>query len=280
MGRRLDITAEVSARTSFNIVCATGLFAEKYGATPYWMNRFSMLRMLDREGDYVRYLADLFMHEIVNGVGPDHIRCGIIKVASAESITDYEMATLRAAAIASIETGVPITTHSDDGLLGREQQRILTELGVPAHRIIIGHSCNTNDRVYHRHIVDHGSYIGFDRFGFKPINSDEARIEALIEIINTDACKQAVISNDTCLCWRDSFLPAAMGDLFRQQWTSWDPIPSRPSVHPFVVTDRILPELRRRGVTEAQINMMLIDNPRGFFLEASQDKSGRLDLPS
>ena len=47
-------------------------------------------------------------------------------------MTDHERSVLRAAAMASIETGAPITTHTDEGQLGDEQQRLLTEFGVPA----------------------------------------------------------------------------------------------------------------------------------------------------
>ena len=47
-------------------------------------------------------------------------------------ITDYEKMVLRAAAKASLETGAPITTHTDRGTMGPDQQQYLTEQGVPA----------------------------------------------------------------------------------------------------------------------------------------------------
>ena len=112
MGRRLDLVAEMSAQSGINIICATGLFAEHYGATPYWKVKFDYLRSIGHEADYVSYVTDLFINEIENGAGPDKLRCGIIKVASGTMITDYEMATLKAAARASAETNIPITTHS------------------------------------------------------------------------------------------------------------------------------------------------------------------------
>ena len=59
-----------------------------------------------------------------------------------------------AAAKASAATGAPITTHTDNGTVGDVQQRLLTDEGVSAHRIVIGHSCGTSDHDYHMKIYD------------------------------------------------------------------------------------------------------------------------------
>lgn len=258
MGRDLELSAELSARTGLNIVCATGVFNEQYGATQYWNHKRGHLMRLGRLEDFHRYLADVFINEIENGAGPEKIRCGIIKVASgSKQITEYERDVLKAAALASNDTGCPITTHSDDGHLGADQQAVLTAFGVPPHRIVIGHSCNTNDHAYHRHVVEHGSYIGFDRFGFQVANTDENRMDALAALLRTGALESIVISNDACFCWAQNMEPAALREHREDERTaSWNPLR---------VTDYIIPELKKRGVTETELETLMVDNPRRYF---------------
>ncbi len=257
MGRRLDLVAEISARTGVNIVCATGLFAEDYAGTPYWRGKWQYLCAIGREDEYLRYLADVFVNEIANGVGPDRIRCGIIKVASGTRITDFEMATLKAAAMASVETGAPVTTHSDDGLLGEEQQRVLLSLGVAPNKIVIGHSCNSTEHRYHRAVVENGSFIAFDRFGYTVAQSDENRITSLLALLETGALAQVMVSNDGVCNWRDTMQPPSWGAFFRkQEEDGWS------SLH---FHDSVLPELKRRGLGDDVIDTILITNPRRLF---------------
>jgi len=181
IGRDVELAAEVASKTGFQIICATGLYHEHMGGSGYWDFRGTF-------GKGAAEIAELFITELTKGVGDTGIKAGIIKVASTEGrITDYERTVLEAAAMASIETGAPINTHTDGGTMGDEQQRILTNLGVPANRIIIGHSCGTTDTAYHMKIAGGGSYLGFDRFGLDPITPDSQRIDALVV---SPACKQ------------------------------------------------------------------------------------------
>ena len=257
MGRRLDLVAEMSARSGMNIICATGLFAERYGATIYWKGKFDYLRAIGQEDSYVRYLADVFVNEIENGVGSDKIRCGIIKVASTTAITEYEMATLKAAALAAVETDTPVTTHSDDGLLGEEQQRVLLSLGVSARKIIIGHSCNTTEHRYHRCVVDNGSFIAFDRFGYTVAQSDDNRIHSMLSLIDSGGLDHVLVSNDGVCNLRDTMQPPAWREFYAQQERDgWN------SLH---FHDKILPELRRRGLSEDILDTILVTNPRRVF---------------
>jgi phosphotriesterase-related protein len=257
MGRRIDLVAEIAARTRFNIIAATGLFAEAYAGTAYWKSKWQYQCAVAAEDDYIRYVADVFVNEIVNGVGPDRIRCGIIKVASHTEISPYEMATLKAAAQAQRETGVPITTHSDDGILGAQQQRVLLELGVPTNKIIIGHSCNTSSHGYHRSVVDNGSFIAFDRFGYAMANSDENRIVSLLQLLEAGGLSQILVSNDGVCTSRDTMQPQAWGDFMRKQVEDgW---------HSLHFHDAVLPELERRGVGGDIIRAVMVDNPRRLF---------------
>jgi phosphotriesterase-related protein len=249
LGRDVTLAAEVAQRTGFNIVCATGLYKEDDGGAPYWHFR-------SRFGSIVEPLAEMFIRELNVGVGATGIKAGIIKVGSGPSgITDHERKVLQAAAIASKETGAPILTHTDEGRFGDEQQAILVGLGVPAHRILVGHSCGTTDHDYHLKIVGAGSYLGFDRFGINTIQPDAKRIEALMALLKKQHEKQLFVSHDSVWCWRGEPFPPEI--IKRIDYSVY--------ANPTHLHRNIFPKLLEQGATQRQIDTMLIDNPRRFF---------------
>jgi phosphotriesterase-related protein len=254
MGRDPDLMAEVAAKAGFNIICATGLFSERLGNSSYWRSKLARTSA----DALAPYMAEIFIRDLTDGIGRTGVRAGIIKVATgAGEITAYERLVFKAAAMASLATGAPVTTHTQDGKLGDLQQEILTGHGVAPNRIIIGHSCSSSDHGYHMHICRHGSYLGFDQFGIQvgaSTQSDEARIAALIRLIGAGAGGQVVVSNDSPFCWRGSALPRpAYADELAK------------TSHPLRFTGTIAPKLRELGVDDADITRLLVDNPRRYF---------------
>ncbi len=248
LGRDVEFAARVAQKTNFQIICATGLYKQSEGAFPYWHFRSNF-------GPQVDAMAELFIRELTDGIGETGIRAGIIKVATGPGeITEYERTILDAAAKASLETGAPITTHTDSGTMGDEQQRILTEAGVPAHRIIIGHSCGTDDHDYHMKIAHGGSYMGFDRFGLDMVFPDEKRVASLVALIKAGAGDRIVVSHDSVWCWRgEPFPPEVLAKL------------GEDTFNPTFFSRKIVPQLLEAGVTQKQIDDLWIENPRRFF---------------
>jgi phosphotriesterase-related protein len=249
LGRDVVFSAEVATRTGFNIVCATGLYKQEEGGAAYWHFRSNF-------GPVVEAMAELFIHELTVGIGDSGIKAGIIKIATGKDlITEYEHSVIQAAAIAALETGAPITTHTEEGTMGDEQQRLLLDAGVPAHKIIIGHSCGSSDHDYHMGILEQGSYLGFDRFGLDIVHPDEERVKSLLALLQKQREQQLVVSHDTVWCWRGEPIPsqvlAEVGDSVVFSPTHFH--------------DTIIPRLLGAGVTQAQIDTMLVENPRRFF---------------
>ena len=250
LGRDVGFMAEVAARTGLQIICATGLYKEDEGGAAYWKFRGNF-------GGNAASIAELFIHELTKGIGDTDIKAGIIKVATGHgAISAYERMILEAAAMASRETGAPITTHTDAGLLGDEQQEILTSLGVPAHRIVIGHSCGSADHAYHMKILAGGSYLGFDRFGILVLQDDEVRVRSLLKLLAAGKEKQIVVSHDSVWCWRGEPIPDEDDPRLAELMAIWTPS------HFF---ERIVPRLKAGGATDSQITTMLEENPRRFF---------------
>ncbi|MDG2004599.1 MAG: hypothetical protein P8J20_14855 [Novosphingobium sp.] len=247
LGRDVELMADVSARTGFNIICATGLYTGELGATAYWRLREQM------NSDAAQYIAEGYIKEITQGVGETGIKAGMIKLSTGNApLSDYDAILIEAAGHASLATGVPIITHTE-AVLGDVQQERLTAMGVPAHRIVVGHSCGCDDFEYHMKIATGGSYLGFDRFGLDMVVPDATRVASLAKVIGAGAGDRVVVSHDTVWCWLGSFISEEMHEQLGI------------NTNPLHFTNVIMPQLLEAGVTQAQIDAMLVDNPRRYF---------------
>ncbi len=244
IGRDIVFMADVADASGVNVIGATGLYKEDLGNTAYFKQRS------------VDEIAGLYIAEITEGVGETGIKAGIIKCATGkDQISAYEKKCLRAAARASKKTGVPITTHTEEGTMGREQLDIFVEEGVDLAHVIIGHSCGSSDLRYHTDMLDRGCYLGFDRFGLDFVQPDRLRLAALIGLAGIGFEKQLVLSHDSVACWKGMGMPE-MDAKTREGIKNWNP------THIF---KNIIPALKEAGVGEKKINAMMVDNPRRFF---------------
>lgn len=257
LGRDVELYGEVAARTGFNILFATGIYNEHFGG-PYW--RFK----LGWNSDGVERLADMYIDEITQGVGPSRLKPAVIKLAiGPDPDSAFENKAIRAAAMASCATGTPILTHTD-GVGGPALLEKLKALGVPAQRIIIGHSCGSADRNYHRDIVNGGAYIGFDRFGLEMIQRDEVRVECMHALLQEGFASQLIVSHDCGFCQRGQVVPDT--DLHN---------------NPMHFSRNIAPMLHARGVAQSLIDSILRDNPRRYFEGEVPERSepGQMQTP-
>ena len=252
LGRDAGMMKEISERSGMNVICTTGFYFEEMGLPPYWRART------------VDEIAELYIREITHGIGTTGVKAGAIKVATgAPDITAQEKKFLAAACIAQKATGVPIITHTQDGVGGPEQQALFAEGGVPAHRCLIGHCCGNPDPAYHRRVVDGGSYIGFDRIGILRLQPDEVRADNLAALVKSGHMAQIMMSQDRHCGW--------LGKLARQvspeEQARMDGLRAEgkwPPPYTYMFTD-FLPMLHARGVNQAEIASILEDNPRRFF---------------
>ncbi len=245
LARDVEFMAEVAQAARVQIICATGLYKEDQGAAPYFKFRAQF-------SDATSEMAESFIKELTEGIGSTGIKAGILKVATqAHKISPYETMVLRAAARASKAAGTPITTHTEEGTMGREQLDIFASEGVDLKRVVIGHSCGSADLRYHVDMLDRGCTLGFDRFGLDILQPDRLRKAALIGLLGIGFHKQIVLSHDSVWCWRGR--PMAL------------PAEIVPNWNPTHVFKNIVPALREAGVAKEKIDALLIDNPRRVF---------------
>jgi phosphotriesterase-related protein len=236
LGRDVAFVAEVAQRSGMQVIVATGM----WWRPPQWFDRAP-----------VEAVTELFIKDISEGIAGTGIRAGIIKVATDEpGVTPAIATVLRAAARAQRATGVPISTHAHAALKrGLEQQAIFREEGVDLSRVVIGHSGDTEDTAYLKELIGAGSTIGMDRFGIDALLDTPRRVATIARLCADGLAGAMVLSHDTN-CHSD--FPAIM----RERFPNWR------FTH---IPDDVLPMLRDAGVSQAQIDQMLVANPRAIF---------------
>jgi phosphotriesterase-related protein len=250
LGRDVTFMAEVAQRSGMRIVCTTGAYKENEGLT----YTFGALP--------VDEIAAIYVKELTEGIGSTGIRAGLIKVATgAPEISEYERKLLTAAGRAAREVGCPVITHTDHATGGLEQIAILTGEGVPAHRILVGHSDGRDDHEYHRSLADRGAYVGFDRFGIETFISDEKRIESVTKMVRAGYARSVCLSHDsTCAGWLGR--PVFGGRMVVTPEQIAMALPNWDATHLF---KRIIPVLRERGITEQDLDTIFVENPQRYF---------------
>ena len=247
LGRYIPRIQRVAARTDLRIVAATGVYT--YGDVPMYFHFTGPGTALGGPEPMI----DMFVRDITEGIAGTGVKAAILKCATDEKgMTPDVERVLRAVAQAHRATGVPITTHTHaHSRRGLEQQRIFAEEGVDLTRVIIGHSGDTTDLDYLEELIAAGSYLGMDRFGLDNILSFADRVDTVARMCERGHADKMVLAHDAS-CYID--------------WLPEDALPVvLPNWHYLHIHNDVLPALRQRGVTEEQINTMLVDNPRAIF---------------
>ena len=192
-------------------------------------------------------LADELVAECVDGVGETGIRPGIIGEIGTDKpwLSPGEERVHRAAARASLRTGMAITTHAVLSPVGLHQLRIFEEERADLSRVVIGHADSYPVLEHYLELIRRGANVEFDFLGmsFTPAERHgEGRIVELVcELLSRGHAERILLSQDVC---HDSQLTRYEGNGY---------------VH---LTTSFLPRLRAAGVSEPEIETMTVANPR------------------
>ncbi len=250
LGRYIPRIQRVNEAVDINIIAATGLYT--YNEIPHYFHFRGPGLLFDQP----ELLTEMFIHDIEVGIGETGVKAGILKCATDEpGVTGGVERVLRAVAQAHRATGVPISTHTHAHTRrGLEQQDIFDQEGVDPTQVVIGHSGDTTDLDYLKEIMNRGSFIGMDRFGIDVLLPFEDRVNTVAALCEQGFADQMVLSHDAA-CFND--------------WLPDDQLPIvTPNWNYLHITRDVVPALKQRGVTDAQVDQMLIDNPRRIFERA------------
>ena len=240
LGRDVDLFAQVARDSGMNIVCATGIWRDP--PRLFWNAEPS-------------YIAKVFIHEIEQGIGPNAIKPGVIKVANdAEGITPIAERVLAGAAIACKETGVPVSSHHWAPLhVGLRQLEVLLEAGAPPHLVCIGHSADSTNVEYLESLLRYGVYLSMDRYpGAAGRPNWQQRNATVTALVQRGWASKLMLGHDYGV---RPVMPGIVND-------------PDPDTHPtryLHLKQVAIPDLLARGVTEAQIREMTVDVPRRFL---------------
>jgi phosphotriesterase-related protein len=237
LGRDPAFIKEAAAKSGMQIIVPTGLY---YARPFYFLGRPDSA------------MTDLFIKDITEGISTTGIRANVIKCATEPLMDPVNERVLRASARAHRATGVPICTHTfPANRTGLDQQRVFKEEGCDLGRIVIGHSDDSDDITYLEQIIQDGSYCGMDRIGIPRPRTDEQRADMVAALVEKGYADRITLSHDAS-CHLDMLAPEVL-EQFGEKW-SFTHIPLD-----------IVPMLRERGVSDANIRQMTVENPRKIF---------------
>jgi phosphotriesterase-related protein len=245
LGRDVEFNAEVSQRSGIQLICTTGVYTEAFGI-PYTFTRME-----------TSAIEDIFIRELEDGISTTGIKAGLIKIATGDgAVSPYERRMLTAATKAAKATGARLISHTENCSCGHDQIDIVTEGGVPAHHLIVGHSDGRDDHEYQASLAARGAYVGFDRFGIEVFNSDTNRMRNLKQMLDAGHRDRLMVSQDKVNCWLGNIPGVGTPDDIKRIVPNWT------MTHLF---ERIFPELLSNGVPQSDLDALLLDNPRRYF---------------
>jgi phosphotriesterase-related protein len=242
--RDAAFSKRVADESGIQVVLATGLYTYDYLPQA----------LLSRTEDQ---LADIFVHEIENGIQETGIKPAFIKCAADEpGVTPNIEKVHRAAARASNRTGKPIMAHSRPASgTGLEQMRIFAEEGVDPALVQVAHTGDSDDLDYIERLLDTGCFIGLDRYGIDLYLPTDRRQATTLALLERGYAERMFISQDYCstIDW----FPREI-----QEYLKANEVPDWSMTFLF---EEVIPELKERGMTDAQLDKMMVDNPQRWL---------------
>jgi phosphotriesterase-related protein len=242
--RDAAFSKRVADESGLQILLATGIYT--YDHLPQFLQT--------RDEDAV---AAIFVHEIENGIQGTGIKPAFIKCAADEAgVTPNIEKIHRAAARASVQTGLPIMAHSRPASgTGPEQMKIFTEEGVEPGKVQIAHTGDTDDLDYIEKLLETGCWIGMDRYGLDIFLPTEPRNKTVLALLERGYADRMFLSQDFCSTI-DWFPPEVQEQLKKEAVPDWSMT---------FLFEKVIPELKERGMTDEQLEQMMVENPKGWL---------------
>jgi phosphotriesterase-related protein len=239
-GRDLRALREVSERTGVQIVAGTGFYLE--GAHPP-----------EAQGMGPDEVAERILRDVAEG---EHgIRPGIIgEIGVSADFTDAERTSLYGALLAQLECGLPIEVHLPAWFRrGGEVLDLAEEVGVDLAKVVLCHmGPSGGDYAYQEALLQRGAWVQYDMIGMEVFYadqgvqcpSDEDNARWLARLVREGYGDQLLISQDIFL---KSLLRRHGGPGYGH------------------ILQYFVPRLLRHGLTRADVDRLLVDNPRTLF---------------
>ena len=238
LGRDVPFCVRVVEATGIQLAVCTGIYGAHYTYLPQ--------HLAIRE---VNHLVELFVHDIEEGIQGTPVKAAFLKCAVDEGgISEDIDKVVRAVARASLRTGRPIMAHTHPATRrGLEVMDVFDEEGVDPRLVVLAHTGDTDDLDHIEELLARGPYIGMDRYGTAIILPDDRRNATVVELCRRGHADRMMLSQDAP-GWQDWF-PVELKEQVAPDW------------HFTHLLDTVLDQLREGGVTDEQIDTMMVSNP-------------------
>ena len=240
LGRDVRTLEWLACQTGVNVIAGCG----------YYIKETHPAGMESRSVDD---LATEMIRDITVGMDGTDLKAGVIgEIGVATCPMDpVERNVLRAAAIAQQETGCALIAHSAPGAESPfEVLGVLAEAGADLTRVVQSHLDDRfrTDVDKYRRVADMGANLGLDTFGRelyyrarrRQLPSDDLRVEAVVSLIEAGLLDHIFPAQDICFKHELGAHGGHGYDHFLR---------------------RIVPRLRRSGVSQEELDRMLRLNP-------------------
>lgn len=243
VGRNIPVSTRMANETGLRIVVPTGVY-DRASFTPAEYQAMS-------EDE----LANWMIAEITDEIENTGVKAGFIKLAcDATPLTEFQKRMLRAAARASLRTGVAIAIHTPGGARAMDQANLLEAAGVSLSRFIWVHAQSESDLNVHKQLAARGVYIEYDS-----IRDNTSANQQTIKDINSLVAEGY---GDRILLSQDSgwYQPGSTDGGTQTPYT--------------YLVDNFIPAMRSGGADDDLIRRLTVENPRRAFAIPKPPSSG------
>jgi predicted metal-dependent phosphotriesterase family hydrolase len=195
-------------------------------------------------GESPRQLADRWTTEARRGIEGTGIRPGFVKIGvDAGPLSEIDGKLVEAGALCHLATGLTLAVHTGNGTAALEIVSTLKRLGVSPEAYVWVHPQNEPDLATRSWAAAQGTWVELD--GVDP-KSLEAHVEGVLDLVRRGQLDRVLVSQDAG--WYRVGEPG--GGAYRP--------------HTFLL-DAFVPALRARGLGEAEVRALLVENPARAF---------------
>ncbi len=196
-----------------------------------------------------RQLADRWLDEWQNGIEGTGIRPGFMKISVDKApLSELQRKVVEAAAIAHLESGLTVASHTIGGEAAMEELEILQKNGVSPEAFIWIHAQSETDTAYHLKAARMGAWVEFDGLNANWLTGETVaqHLDCLSFMKKENLLHRTLLSQDAG--WYEPGKPD--GGKFA----------------PFTyLFDEFLPKLRERGFSKKELRQVMRENPAKAF---------------
>lgn len=231
LGRDVVLLRRLSEASDLHILTNTGLYG---AAKDKHLPRYAFTESAEQ-------LATRWTREFEHGIDGSSIKPAFMKIGVDEApLSEVDRTLVRAAALTSRNTGLPIASHTGTGLAAIAELEVLDEARVPASSFIWVHAQSERDPAFHTRAAKAGAWLEFDGISETSV---ARHVELVAQMKAQGLLGRVLVSHDAG--WYRVGEPG--GGQFR----------------PFdTLFTKFIPALTAAGVTSGETNSLLVENPR------------------